>query len=62
MEHAGGSGVELSVGIKMEASGDQAATLGNKFCCNFREEPNWKPCDCQHRVVCWQKKTKFTRL
>ena len=39
MEHAGVSGVQLSVGIETEAYGDQAAAASNQFCCLSREEP-----------------------
>ena len=44
MEHAGESGVQFSVGAKMEAYGRQAAATSNQFCCKSREE---EPCNCQ---------------
>ena len=51
MEHAGESGVQLSVGVEMEAYGDQATAASNQLCWKSREEPSRKPCDRQHLVI-----------
>ena len=51
MEHAGGSGVLLSVGAEMEAYGDQAATASHQFHSKSKEELSRNLCDHQHRVV-----------
>ena len=42
MEHAGESGVQLSVGVEMEASGDQSAAASNQFFCKSGKEPSRK--------------------
>ena len=39
-EHAGDSGVQLSVGAEMEAYGDQAAAASHQFCCKSGAEPS----------------------
>ena len=57
-EHAGESGVQLSVGAKMEAYGGQGkqlqatnytASLGRSQC--KRKQPTTSTCDCQPSVV-----------
>ena len=50
-EHVGKSGAQLSVGIEMEAYGDQAAAASVQFFYKSREKPSRKPCDHQHRAI-----------
>ena len=47
MEHAGENEVQLSVGVEMEACGDQSAAASNQFFCKSRDEPSRKYCGIQ---------------
>ena len=38
MEHAGESGVQLSVGAEMEAYGNQVAAASKPFCCKSKRD------------------------
>ena len=57
-EHAGESGVQLSVGVEMEGYDNQAAAASNQLCCK-REEPSRKPYNHQHwwHALIWQSQT-----
>ena len=48
MEQPGNREVQCSVCVEMAAC---AAAASDQFFCKSREEPNRKPCDCQHKVV-----------
>ena len=58
MEHAGESAVQVSVGVEMEAYGDQAAAASNQCSHKSREEPSRKSCDHQHQWYNWQGKVR----
>ena len=58
MEHAGESGVQLSVAAEMVAYGVQAAVASSQLCCKSGEEPSRKPCNHQQRVVRLESQTE----
>ena len=60
MEHAGESGVQLSVGAEMEAYSGQAAAASSQFRCKSKEELSRNPCDHLYRVYNWQNLTEVT--
>ena len=62
IEHAGESWVQLSVGVEIEAYGDQAAAASHLFCCKSREEPCRKPCDPNIEWYNYQGQTEVTWL
>ena len=60
MEHAGESGVQLSVCVEMEAYSDPVAAASNPFFCKYKEESRRRPCVANIESHNWQDATSLS--
>ena len=62
MEHAGESGVQLSVCVEMEAYSDPVAAASNPFFCKYKEESEGDPASPTLRVTIGKMPLRYQQL